>query len=93
LGKTAAVDVKSWGPGTSRWAYLAALLTGVYAVGLAVALPLAIAVNSELAWVILALVTVSGVCGVGTVWSLHRFARRIKASASDLSVQQGTHRA
>lgn len=84
-GKTAAMGAESWGPETSRWTYFAALLTGVYAVCLAVALPLAVVENSDLMWVVFALMTASGVTGTATVWGIHRFARRTKASATDLS--------
>lgn len=79
------MGAESWKPGTSRWAYL---LTGIYAVFLAVALPLAIAANSELMWVAFSLVTVSGVFSIGAAWGMCRHARRTKTSTSDLSPQR-----
>jgi hypothetical protein len=81
------MGVESWGPGTPRWAYVAALITGVAVVCLAVTLPLAITVNSELMWVTLALVTYSGVSGIAAVWIIHRHARRTKAAATDRPAQ------
>jgi hypothetical protein len=79
------MGVASWRPGTSRWAYL---LTGIYVVFLAVALPLAIAVNSALTWVTFSLVTASGVLIIAAAYSMRRFARRTKASTTDLSPQR-----
>ena len=72
-GTTALMGFKSWKPGTSRWLYL---LTGVYAVGLAVSLPLAIAVDQEQGWVLFSLIMTSGVCNIIAAFSMRRHARR-----------------
>jgi hypothetical protein len=71
------MSLKSWKPGTSRWAYL---LTGIYAVFLAGGLPLTIAVGQEWGWVLFSLVMASGFCNMIAAYSLRRHVRRREAS-------------
>jgi hypothetical protein len=76
------MGTRSWGPGTSRWIYLASLITASFVICLAIAIPLAIDVNSETMWAALALLATSGVTSITAVWGLHKLARRTSTSAS-----------
>jgi hypothetical protein len=78
-GKNAAVNVAAWKPGTSRWA---CLITGASLAGLAVMLPLAIAVGAEWGWVLFAMIMLSGAGNITAAWLMGRHARRVTAPAS-----------
>jgi hypothetical protein len=71
-GKNPAVNVAAWKPGTSRWAYLN---TSVYLAGLAVMLPLAIAVNAAWGWVLFSIIMLSGTGNITAAWLMRRHAR------------------
>jgi hypothetical protein len=72
-GSTEVMGFRSWKPGTSRWLYL---LTGFYAVVLAVGLPVTIAAGQVLGWVLFSFLMFSGVCNIVVAYLHRRHARR-----------------
>ena len=61
------MSLRSWKPGTSRWAYLQ---TSIYAVLLAVGLPITIALNQAWGWMTFSLAMASGVCNITAAYVL-----------------------
>jgi hypothetical protein len=77
-GTADAMALRSWKPGTSRWAYL---LTGIYLLFLAVGLPMAIALHQSQYWILFALVMLGGICATASAYIASRAVRRRAASS------------
>jgi hypothetical protein len=87
LGGTAEVmALKSWKPGTSRWAYL---LTAIYLLVLAVGLPMTIALHQGQYWVLFALVMLGGICTIASAYIARRDIRRRAVSGPGSRDQAG----
>jgi hypothetical protein len=85
-GTAEAMALKSWKPGTSRWAYL---VTGIYLLFLAVGLPMTSALHQGQYWVLFALVMLGGICTTASAYIARRDVRRRAASGPGSSDQAG----
>jgi hypothetical protein len=85
-GTAEAMALKSWKPGTSRWAYL---LTGIYLLVLAVGLPITIALHQGQYWVLFALAMLAGICTTASAYIARRDVRRRAVSGPGSRDQAG----